>query len=149
MGSGTRTVARIIGGFVAGFLAVPAFHQAALLALHRAGTAPAPWDLAPVPPVGVPAVASGRSGAGSGGSPFVPPAPRFGRGAGYWLAGLLFGAVALTPVAWFVVLPLKGLPPGGGFAWPGVIIGPVVNGAWGLGTALLLAALPGTRPRRA
>ena len=143
------TASRIIRGFVAGLLAVPVFHQAALFVLHRAGIAPAPWDLAPVPPFGVPAVASAAFWGGLWGIVFGLLAPRFGRGAGYWLAGLLFGAVALTLVAWFVVLPLKGLPPGGGFAWPGVIIGPVVNGAWGLGTALLLAALPGIRPRRA
>jgi hypothetical protein len=146
MGSGIMTASRIIGGC----LAVPVFHQATLLALHRAGIAPAaPWDLAPVPPHGVPAVVSAAFWGGLWGIAFALLAPRFGRGAGYWLAGLLFGAIAPTLVAWFVVLPLKGLPPGGGFAWPGVIIGPVVNGAWGLGTALLLAALPGTRPRRA
>jgi hypothetical protein len=50
-----------------------------------------------------------------------------------------------TLVVWFVVLPLKGLPVGGGFAWPGIIIGPVVNGAWGVGTALLLKAFAGPR----
>ncbi len=114
------TASRIIGGFVAGFLAVPVFHQAALFVLHRAGIAPAPWDLAPVPPFGVPAVVSAAFWGGLWGIAFALLAPRFGRGAGYWLAGLLFGAIAPTLVAWFVVLPLKGLPPGGGFAWPGV-----------------------------
>jgi hypothetical protein len=144
------TASRIIHGFVAGALAVLVFHQAALLALHVACVAPAatPWDLAPVPPFGVPAVASAAFWGGAWGVVFALLAPRFGRGAGYWLASLLFGAVVLTLVAWFVVLPLKGLPAGGGFAWPGVIVGPIVNGAWGLGTALLLAALPGARPRR-
>ena len=34
------------------------------------------------------------------------------------------------------------------FAWPGVIVGPLVNGAWGLGAALLLAMLPGTSRSR-
>ncbi len=142
------TASRLIQGFVAGCLAVLVFHQAALLGLHHAGIAPAPWNLAPVPPFGVPAVASAAFWGGLWGIVFVLLAPRFGRGAGYWIASLLFGAVALTLVAWFVVLPLKGQPPGGGFAWPGVIIGPVVNGAWGLGTALLLVALSGTRQRR-
>ena len=143
------TASRLIRGFIAGFLAVLVFHQVALLGLHHAGIAPAPWNLAPVPPFGVPAVVSAAFWGGLWGIVFVLLAPRFGRGAGYWIASLLFGAVALTLVAWFIVLPLKGQPPGGGIAWPGVLIGPVVNGAWGLGTALLLAALPGTRPRRA
>ena len=52
-------------------------------------------------------------------------------------------------VARFVVLPLKGLPAGGGFAWPGVLVGPVVNGAWGVGAALLLAAAGWGRSRAA
>lgn len=100
------TASRIIGGC----LAVPVFHQATLLALHRAGIAPAPWDLAPVPPHGVPAVVSAAfwGGGRAVGVAFALLAPRFGRGAGYWLAGLLFGAIAPTLVAWFVVLPFKG-----------------------------------------
>ena len=74
-------------------------------------------------------------------------APRFGEKAGaWWLGALLFGAVAPTLVAWFVVLPLKGRPPGGGFAWPGIVVGPIVNGAWGLGAACLLAVLGAARP---
>jgi hypothetical protein len=32
---------------------------------------------------------------------------------------------------------------GGGFQWPRVLIGPFVNGAWGLGTAAVLALWPG------
>ena len=42
--------------------------------------------------------------------------------------------------------PIKGLPVGAVFAWPGVTIGPIVNGAWGFGTALLLRLLPDRRP---
>ena len=73
---------------------------------------------------------------------------RFPRGAGYWVAALLFGAVLPTLVVWFVVLPIKGLPVGGGFAWPGIVIGPVVNGAWGVGTALLFRVFAGGRGER-
>jgi hypothetical protein len=61
---------------------------------------------------------------------------------------LALGAVLPTLVAWFVVLPLNGLPADGGFAWPGVPVGPVVNGAWGVGTALLLAPAGGPPGRR-
>jgi hypothetical protein len=103
---------------IRGFLAVLVCHQAALLVLHHAGVAPAPWNLAPVPPLGVPAVVSAAFWGGLWGIVFVLLASRFGRGAGYWIASLLFGAIALTLVAWFIVLPLKRLPPGGSFAWP-------------------------------
>jgi hypothetical protein len=124
------------------------FHQGALLALHLAGLVAAPpWRLAPVPPLGVPAVLSAAFWGGVWGIALALLAPRFGRGAGYWLGALAFGAVLPTLVAWFVVLPLKGLPAGGGFAWPGVLVGPVVNGAWGVGAALLLAAAGGALPR--
>ena len=139
---------RIAYGFAAGFLAVLVFHQMALLVLHLAGIAPAPWSLEPVPPLGVPAVVSAAFWGGVWGAIFVLLSPRFGQGPSYWLASFLFGAVALTVVAWFLVLPLKGRPVGGGFVWPGVIIGPIINGAWGLGTALLLTMIPGAQLRR-
>jgi hypothetical protein len=136
-----------VRGFVAGFLAVLIFHQIALLALHLAGLVPAtPWNLAAVPPLGVPAVISAAFWGGAWGIVLAWLEPRFGEGAGPLLLGLLFGAVAPTLVAWFVVRPIKGLPVGAVFAWPGVTIGPIVNGAWGLGTVLLLRLLPDRRP---
>ena len=138
---------RIAYGFVAGFIAVLVFHQVALLVLHLAGIAPAPWSLEPVPPLGVPAVISAAFWGGVWGIIFMLLSPRFGQGPGYWMASFLFGAVVLTLVAWFVVLPLKGRPVGGGFVWPSVIIGPVINGAWGLGTAFLLTMISRTQPR--
>jgi hypothetical protein len=136
---------QIVRGFVAGFVATLVFHQVALLILHLAGIVPAtPWNLSPVPPLGVPAVISAAFWGGVWGIILALLAPGLGRGAGYWIGCVLFGAVALTLVAWFVVGPLKGRPPA--LAWPGVIVGPIVNGAWGFGTALLLRLLPGRRP---
>jgi hypothetical protein len=133
---------RLAWGFAAGFVAVLVFHQTAVLILHLAGIAPsAPWRLTPVPPLGVPAVLSAAFWGGVWGVVYVVLASRAGWSAGSLAAGLVFGAVAPTLVAWFIVLPLKGLPAGGGFTWPGVLIGPIVNGAWGLGTALVLRAL--------
>jgi hypothetical protein len=68
-------------------------------------------------------------------------APRLPRGAGHWAAAALFGALALSLVAWFVVAPLKGLAVAGGGRPAAIATGLLVNGAWGLGTALLLRAL--------
>ena len=136
-----------VRGLVTGFLAVLVFHQIALLLLHLAGIVEAtPWRLTPVPPLGVPAVISAAFWGGGWGIIFVLIEPRLGRGAGYWLFGFLFGAIAPTLVAWLVVGPLKGRPAGAGLVWPGVIVGPIVNGAWGFGTALLLRLLPGLTP---
>ncbi len=135
-------------GFVAGAVAVLIFHQVALGVLHLVGLTPAsPWSFAPTAPIGVPAVVSAAFWGGLWGVLLVAVAPRVARSPGL---AALFGAVALTLVAWFVVLPLKGLPAGGGFAWPGVLVGPIVNGAWGLGVPLLLRGLErsGRRPAR-
>ena len=135
------TASRVAYGFIAGFIAVLLFHQGALLVLHLAGIAPPPWNMAPVPPFGVPAVVSAAFWGGVWGIVFALVAPRFGQGGRYWLMSFLFGAVALTLVAWLVVLPLKGQPLSAALAWPRIIIGPVVNGAWGLGTGFLLMLL--------
>ena len=58
-----------------------------------------------------------------------------------------FGAIFPTAVAWFIVRPLKGLPVADVFRVPGIFIGPIVNGLWGLGTALFLSWMPGSAAR--
>jgi hypothetical protein len=49
------------------------------------------------------------------------------------------GAIGPTLVAWFIVAPLKGQPAAAGWELPRMITGLIINGAWGLGTALLIA----------
>lgn len=56
----------------------------------------------------------------------------------YWLLSLLFGATLPTVVNWFVFAPLHGFPLGRGWRFPDMATSILVNGAWGLGTALLL-----------
>jgi len=68
---------------------------------------------------------------------------------GYWVAAIIFGAIFPTAVAWFIVRPLKGLPVADVFRFPGIFIGPIVNGLWGLGTALFLSWMPGGVKRMA
>jgi hypothetical protein len=46
---------------------------------------------------------------------------------GWWQGGLVFGAVLPVLVLWFVVMPLKGLPIGGGFALSSVLQHIVLN----------------------
>lgn len=98
-----------------------------------------------MPPFGVPVVVSAAFWGGVWGIPLAFVLARF-RGLGYWAAGLLFGALVVTSGAWFVVAPLKGLPLGFDFGAARVVLGLTVNGAWGLGTALLLRLAPGARP---
>lgn len=129
---------RLALAFVAGFLAVPLFHQSVLLLLHLAGVVPiAPFDMRPRAPLGVPAVLSSSFWGGVWGLIFVIVVPRVSRGVSYWVTAFVFGAVALTLVAAFVVSPIKtgAPPPDLGHV---LMIGGLLNGAWGIGTAVLL-----------
>jgi hypothetical protein len=129
---------RLILAFVAGFLAVLLFHQPMLGLLHASGlTAASPYVIRPVPPFGVPLVLSSAFWGGVWGIVFAVTERQFPRGVAYWVAAILFGAVVLTLVAWFLVAPLKGTPVAAGFNPASMAVGPLVNGAWGLGTALL------------
>jgi hypothetical protein len=69
-------------------------------------------------------------------------------GARLVIAATLFGAVLPTLVAWFVVAPLKGQPMAAGFVPMAMAIGPIVNGAWGLGTGIGLALFGRPRAHR-
>jgi hypothetical protein len=127
--------------FVAGFLSTPIFHQGLLGLLFLAGVTPrAPFNLAPAPPLGVPSVISLAFWGGVWGVALWPLLrPR--RGAAFWAGSVLLGAIGPSLVAWFVVLPLHGLPPAGGWD-PQVIVGALlVNAAWGLGYGLLMRRL--------
>ena len=136
------SAARLAIGFAAGFVAVLVFHQLMLGLLYLLGVAGRPpFNMAGVPPFGVPAVLSAAFWGGLWGILFAVVEPRFPRGAKYWIAAFLFGAIPLTLVAWFIVLPLKGLPVGGGWKAAGMATALLVNGAWGIGTGLLFRLL--------
>ena len=146
--------------FVAGFLAVPLLHQPMLLLLHDIGVTPArAYAMRPTAPIGVPQLISASFWGGVWAMIFVALGARPGRGLPFYVMSVLFGAVILTLVAWIVVAPLKGLPIAAGWQPGRMLIGPLVNGAWGLGVAILLDVLdqlapgqaeaPGGRLRRA
>lgn len=129
---------RLAVAFAAGFIAVVIFHQGMLAALYAFGlTSHAPFSMQPTAPLGVPVLWSLAFWGGVWGLVFAWIERRFPRGAGYWWAALVFGALGPTLVALLVVLPLKGMPMGGGWRPAGIVIGLLVNGAWGIGTALL------------
>jgi hypothetical protein len=51
------------------------------------------------------------------------------------------GAIAPSLVNWFIVMPLKGEPVGGGWELSGLATSLIVNSSWGLGTALFIRLL--------
>jgi MFS family permease len=129
---------RCLIGFVAGALGVLIFHQGVVELLWLAGlSGRPPYNLAPVPPLGVPAVLSAAFWGGLWGVLLVALLGRR-HGPTSWLIGLLFGAVLPTAVAFLVVGPLKGSP----LSLARLPFGLAVNGAWGLGTALLADLRP-------
>jgi hypothetical protein len=120
--------------FLAGFIAVLIFHQGVLGILHALGEAPPPFAFKSTAPFGVPAVISAAFWGGIWAIALAFAVRRLS-GLSYWLTALLFGALALTAVALFVVAPIKGEPV---LLQPShVIVGLAVNGAWGIGTAIL------------
>ena len=127
-----------VKAFIAGFVSTLVFHQGVLALLHLAGVVSrAPYDLGAVPPLGIPAVISLAFWGGVWGAAIWPLLKNVA-GPAYWLRALVIGAVGPSAVALFMVMPLKGMPMAGGWD-PKLIVGALIlNGAWGLGMALLL-----------
>jgi len=124
-------------GFIAGFVSTLVFHQAVLFLLYMAGIAPNPaWPMRPVPPFGVPSVISLAFWGGVWGAILIPIIDRR-RGGSYYALAIVLGAILPTLVAWFLVAPLKHQPIAAGWNPKRMMIGPIVNAAWGFGTALL------------
>jgi hypothetical protein len=140
---------RLVFGFIAGFVAVLLFHQPALAFLNYVGfTEAGTYSLKATAPFGVPQLISIAFWGGVWGVLFAAVERRFARGNAYWLYAFAFGAIFPTLVAWFVVAPLKGAPVAGGWEAHRMLTGLMINGAWGIGTALLLMLLYRSRNRR-
>jgi hypothetical protein len=138
----------LVAGFLSGALAVLVFHQGTAALLHALELTPrAPYSLQATQPFGVPQVWSIVFWGGIWGVILAAALARLD-GARLLLAALVFGAIFPTLVAWFLVAPLKGQPMAAGFAPMAMLIGPIVNGAWGLGTGIGLALLGRPRAHR-
>lgn len=136
---------RVVRWFIAGTVAVPLFHQLALYVLNMSGYADrAPFSMTATQPFGVPQIVSLSFWGGVWGMILgIFLSERIPR-THYWLIALIFGAVAPTLVAAFVVPPLKGASPPADL--PGFFLtAAIINGAWGAGTALLYLLMA---PRR-
>jgi len=142
----------VIGAFVAGVIGVLIFHQIALWILSLIGVAPpVAYNFStPTKPLGVPVVLSSAFWGGIWAIVMVW-LMRGRTGASYWWFAILFGAIVVTLGAWF---PAPWIKAQFGETGPltlmvtekpvtiAIIIGPIVNGAWGFGTALVLKMLP-------
>ena len=127
-----------VKAFVAGFVSTLLFHQGLLQLLYVGGAFPrAAWSLAPVPPLGVPAVISLAFWGGLWGV-VLWLIVRKHVGARRWGWAALWGALLPSAVALFLVMPLKGMQVAGGFD-PKLIVGALLlNAVWGLGVVLLM-----------
>jgi hypothetical protein len=133
---------RLLLGFVAGFIATLVFHQIALAVFaHLHWVDRAPWNMKPVPPLGVPAVISLAFWGGVWGAVMIA---LLAKSRNLLLASTLFGAVLPTLVAGLIIQPLIKHQPMPHTAKM-VIVGLVINGAWGLGTALIYRLMSGRR----
>lgn len=128
-----------LGGFIAGFFATLIFHQLTLALLWSAGVAPfGPFSMAATQPFGIPAVFSLAFWGGVWGILLAVIQRHFPAGGAYWITAFLFGAILPSLVALLLVLPLKGQPVGGGWHLPLLLTAFLINGAWGIGTGLIL-----------
>jgi hypothetical protein len=66
---------------------------------------------------------------------------RLSTSAAYWRRAAVFGAVGPSVVAWFVVMPLKGMGPAGDWDAKIIVGALLLNGAWGLGAAAIARAM--------
>jgi len=131
----------LAAGFAAAFLVVLTVQSGAIAIVYAVG-APAPfspWNMAPVPPLGVPQTLSAAFWGGLWGMAYALLEPRLTARLGRWSGGLVFGALPLL-VLWFIALPLKGLPIGGGFAPAGVTVAVILHAVFGLATAAFFRA---------
>src|SRR5262249_18881534 len=133
----TRRAARIvIIGFVAGAIGVLVFHQGIVLAMYMLGLLPSPpYSMNATEPFGVPQVVSSAFWGGLWGIALVWCMAAL-RGADRLWVAVLFGGVLPTLVFVLVVTPLKGGDPMARLQTATLLRGFVINGAWGLGTAL-------------
>ena len=130
---------RIGLAFVAGFLATLVFHQGGLALLQAAGlTDRTPFSMNATEPLGVPQVISLAFWGGVWGILLVALVKKRVPNGAFLLRALIFGAVLPTVVALLVVMPLKHLPVAGGGDPMLIAGGMILNGLWGLGTALFL-----------
>jgi hypothetical protein len=127
-----------IAGFVAGAVSVLLFHQFGFFIANELGLLKAQlYNMRPVPPLGVPTIISSAFWGGLWGIAGAYVVPRLPAALDGPVGWILFAGIIVTLVNWFIVLPIKGAPIGGGFRMPNVVVVPLVYAFWGLGMWLI------------
>lgn len=136
--SQTAKMFRFISAFIAGFIAVLVFHQGLLALLYAADFSPvAPYQMTSTQPFGLPKLLSLSLWGGIWGLVWAATVLRWSRVKYYWVAAIVFGALAVNFSALLIFAPLKGQAIAGGWEPIVLVVGLLVNAAWGFGTALL------------
>ena len=125
--------------FLAGFVSTLVFHQGLLSVFYALGLAPrAPYSMEPTGPLHIPQVLSLAFWGGVWGIVLWLVIGSAQTAPAYWLGAIVFGALAPSAVALFVVFPLKGLPFAGGWQPTWIAGALLLNGTWGFGVALFM-----------
>lgn len=120
--------------FLFGFISTLLFHQGLLYLFFLSGISPVkPFNFAPTAPFSIPAVLSlaffgGLWGIALGQLLSLTNEDHF------WMKSFSFGALLPTIVAIAIVFPLKGVE----FSFSRLLLAFILNGVWGLGTALFI-----------
>jgi len=129
----------LLVGFLSGAVSVLVCHQVVAALLHAIGMTPrAPYSMQPTSPLGIPQLGSIVFWGGVWGVLLAVALRRYTGGA-LVIAATIFGAILPSLVAWTLVAALKGQPLFAGGAPKGLMVGLLVNAAWGLGTGAGLA----------
>ena len=129
----------LLVGFLSGAVSVLLFHQGIAALLHAIGITPrAPYSMQPTKPLGIAQLWSIVFWGGVWGVVLAAALRRFADSA-LVIAATIFGAIFPSLVAWTLVASMKGQPLFADGAAKGLMVGLLVNAAWGLGTGTGLA----------
>jgi hypothetical protein len=144
-----HTARNLALGFIAGVLAVAIFHQGMVFLLSAIGMIHGSvYATRPVPPFEVPVILDQMFWGGVWGIVYAAIADRLPQAWPRLLTGFLFGAIGPVLVAWFVVAPLKGQAVMAGGDLNRMAAGILINGAFGVGVALIYPWLHDAIERR-
>ena len=106
----SNSMRTILIGFIAGAVSVLIFHQLGFWISKELGYSPQAviYNMRPVPPWSVPTIVSAAFWGGLWGIVAAFLVPRLPGALGGVLGWMLFAAIIVTLVNWFVVLPIKG-----------------------------------------
>lgn len=131
----------IVKAFIAGFVSTLTFHQGLVWVFaHYDIAAFSAWNMAPVPPLEIPAVVSLALWGGVWGI-ILWFLIRRAMAAGYYVGATILGAIGPSAVALSLVAWLKDKPLAENLDLHVIGIALALNGAWGLGVAIFMRVM--------